>query len=103
MQGNSNIALSFGTFFAAANLTYVGSRYFGSVNQPELLAPAYTETNVSAGYTAPNGKLSFTLNVKNLTDRVIIEDIFDVVSSGGYAEYNIAPPRWVSLTARYSF
>jgi iron complex outermembrane recepter protein len=93
----------FGTFFAAGNLTYVGSRYFGSVNQPELLAPAYTETNVSAGYDTPNGKLNFTLSVKNLTDRVIIEDIFDVVSSGGYAEYNIAPPRWVSLTARYNF
>jgi iron complex outermembrane receptor protein len=93
---------SFGTFFAAGNVTYVGSRYFGSVNQPELLAPSYTVGNVSAGYTTPNGKLAFTLNVKNVTNKVVLEDAFDVVSSGGYTEYNIAPPRWYSLTVRYT-
>lgn len=93
----------FGTFFAAGNLVYVGSRYFGSVNQPELLAPKYVEGNVSAGYDTPDGKLDFTLSVKNVTNKVILEDAFDVVSSGGYTEYNIAPPRWVSVSVRYNF
>jgi iron complex outermembrane receptor protein len=93
----------FGTFFAAGNLTYVGSRYFGSVNQPELLGPSYAMGNLSAGYNTPGGKLGFTLTVKNITNKVILEDAFDVTSSGGYTEYNIAPPRWYSLAVRYNF
>ncbi len=93
----------FGTFFAAGNLTYVGSRYFGSVNQPELLAPRYAQGNLSAGYDTPDGKWDFTLAVKNISNAVILEDAFDVVSSGGYTEYNIAPPRWVSFSVRYTF
>jgi outer membrane receptor protein involved in Fe transport len=93
----------FGTFFAAGNLTYVGSRYFGSVNQPELLAPSYAQGNLSAGYTTPGGKLACTLSVKNITNKIILEDAFDVVSSGGYTEYNIAPPRWFSFAVRYNF
>jgi iron complex outermembrane receptor protein len=94
---------SFGTFFAAGNLTYVGSRYFGSVNQPELLAPSYAQVNLSAGYNTTDGKLDFMLSVKNVTNKVILEDAFDVVSSGGYTEYNIAPPRWYSFEVRYNF
>ena len=94
---------AFGTFFAAGNLTYVGSRYFGSVNQPELLAPSYAQGNLSAGYTTPGGKLACTLSVKNITNKIILEDAFDVVSSGGYTEYNIAPPRWFSFAVRYNF
>jgi iron complex outermembrane receptor protein len=94
---------SFGTFFAAGNLTYVGSRYFGSVNAPELLAPGYAQGNLSAGYNTPDGKLGFILSVKNITNKVILEDAFDVTSSGGYTEYNVAPPRWYSLAVRYNF
>jgi iron complex outermembrane recepter protein len=94
---------SFGTFFAAGNLTYVGSRYFGSVNQPELLAPSYVQGNLSAGYTTPSGKLNLTLSVKNIANKVILEDAFDVVSFGAYTEYNVAPPRWVSFAVRYNF
>ena len=93
----------FGTLFAAGNLTYVGSRYFGSVNQPELLAPSYVEGNASAGYDTPDDTLNFTFSVKNVTNKVILEDAFDVVSFGGYTEYNIAPPRWYSFTVRYNF
>ena len=93
----------FGTFFAAGNLLYVGSRFYGSVNQPELIGPKYVEGNVSAGYTTPDGKWSSSLSVKNLGNRVITVDRFDVVSSGGYSERSIAPPRWVTFEMRYSF
>jgi len=94
---------SFGTIFAAGNLTYVGSRYFGSVNQPELLAPSYAQVNLSAGYNTTDEKLGFIFSVKNVTNKVILEDAFDVVSSRGYTEYNIAPPRWYSFQVRYNF
>jgi iron complex outermembrane recepter protein len=94
---------SFGTLFTAGDLTYVGSRYFGSVNQPELLAPGYAQVNLSTGYSTPDKKLNLTFSVKNVTNKIILEDAFDVSSSGGYTEYNIAPPRWFSFAARYNF
>jgi iron complex outermembrane recepter protein len=93
----------FGTVFAATNWIYVGARYYGSVNQPELLGPKYVEGEVSTGYTTPNGKWNATFAVRNVTDRVITVDRFDVVSSGGYSERNLAPPRWFSFEVRYSF
>ena len=94
---------SFGTIFAAAGVVYVGSRYYGSVNQPELLGPSYVEGNVSAGYTSPNGKWNSMLSVRNVGDKAIIVDRFDVVSSGGYSERSLAPPRWVTFEVRYNF
>jgi iron complex outermembrane recepter protein len=93
----------FGTFFAAGNLVYVGSRFYGSVNQPELLGPKYVEGNVSAGYTTRDGKWSSSLSVRNVGNRAITVDRFDVVSSGGYSERSLAPPRWVTFEVRYSF
>ncbi|HTV52956.1 MAG TPA: TonB-dependent receptor [Steroidobacteraceae bacterium] len=95
--------VSFGTLFATGNLVYVGSRYYGSVNAPELLAPKYVLGNVGVGYNSSDEKLTCTLSVKNVGDRVITVDLFDVVSSGGYAERNLAPPRWVDFTVRYKF
>jgi len=94
---------SFGTLFAAANVVYVGSRFYGSVNQPELLGPSYVEGNLSAGYTSPNGKWSSVLSVRNVGDKAITVDRFDVVSSGGYSERSLAPPRWVTFEVRYNF
>jgi iron complex outermembrane recepter protein len=92
-----------GTFFATGTVVYVGSRYYGSVNQPELLAPSYVEGNVGVGYKTPDEKLSSTLSVKNVGNRVITTDLFDVVSSGGYSERSIAPPRWVTFEVQYKF
>src|SRR2546422_6882537 len=48
--------------------SYVGSRFYGSVNQPELIGPKYVEGNVSAGYTTPDGKWSSSLSVKNRSE-----------------------------------
>jgi iron complex outermembrane receptor protein len=94
---------SFGTLFAVGNVFYVGSRFYGSVNQPELLGDKYVAANLSGGYTTPNGKWSSTLSVKNVANKVITVDRFDVVSSGGYSERSLAPPRWVTFDVRYSF
>jgi len=93
----------FGTLFAAGNLAYVGARYYGSVNQPELIGAKYVEGNVSGGYISPDGKWRTSLSVTNVGDKVITVDRFDVVSSGGYSERNLMPPRWVHFEVKYSF
>jgi iron complex outermembrane recepter protein len=95
--------VSFGRFFTEGTWVYVGSRYFGSINPPELYAGGYTLGNVSAGYTTTDGKWNATLYVKNVANKVIPVDKFDVVSSGGYSETALAPPRWVSFEVRYKF
>jgi iron complex outermembrane recepter protein len=95
--------VSFGRLFAETNWAFVGSRYYGSVNQPELYAGGYTLGNVSVGYETSDDKWNATLSVKNVTDKVIPVDKFDVVSSGGYSETSLAPPRWVSFQVRYKF
>jgi outer membrane receptor protein involved in Fe transport len=94
---------SFGTIFAQGTVAYVGSRFYGSVNQPELLGPSYVQGNLSGGYTSPNGKWNSILSVRNVGDKAIIVDRFDVVSSGGYSERSYAPPRWVTFEVRYNF
>jgi len=94
---------SFGTLFAVANVFYVGSRFYGSVNQPEIIGDKYVAANLSAGYTTPDGKWSSALSVKNIANKVITVDRFDVVSSGGYSERSLAPPRWVTFDVRYNF
>jgi len=93
----------FGKLYAEAGATYVGSRYFSTVNEPAVLAPAYATGNVRVGYVSPDEKWRSTLSVNNINDKAYQVFLFDEASIAGSGQQNVAPPRWVRWDLSYKW
>ncbi|MEM1089731.1 MAG: TonB-dependent receptor [Pseudomonadota bacterium] len=64
---------------------------------------SYTLVNAALGWTNAEGSLSVTLDVNNLTDERIGIQGFDLATLCGCNEVAYQPPRFVGLSARWSF
>jgi iron complex outermembrane recepter protein len=93
----------FGTVFVEGGMTYEGSRYFSTINSPDLQAPSYVTGNASVGYTSADEKWTSTFSVKNINNVAIPTYLYDVSSTAGFGLESFAPPRWFNFRVRYSF
>ncbi|MEM7704378.1 MAG: TonB-dependent receptor [Pseudomonadota bacterium] len=64
---------------------------------------SYTLVNAALGWTNAEGSLSVTLDINNLTDERIGIQGFDLATLCGCNEVAYQPPRFVGLSARWSF
>lgn len=94
---------SFGHLYLEAGVSYVGARYFSTINENTFLAPSYVTANASAGYTSPNGKWTSALTVDNLNDEAYPNYIADNTLVAGYTEAQVAPPRMIHWQLTYNF
>jgi iron complex outermembrane recepter protein len=92
-----------GRVFIEAGVSYVGARYFSTINEATFRAPSYVIANASAGYTTPNGKWTSALTVDNLNDEAYPNYIADNTLVAGYTEAQVAPPRMIHWQLTYNF
>jgi len=93
----------FGNLFAEATVSYVGSRYFSTVNEPCVQAPSYATGNARVGYTTANRKWTWALSMNNINNKAYQVYLYDEASVAGSGQQNFAPPRWVRGEVEYKF
>ncbi len=84
------------------DFTYQGEHFFDITNSNLSKEDAYAVFNARIGYQV-NDNLNLAAYVKNLTDEEYRVYTFDFTAPAGFNQQFFAPPRWVGVTANYSF
>lgn len=107
LSANGNLrkefATSSGTFFVQGDVSYVGSRYFSTVNSAAVFDSSYVLGSLSAGYTTPDEHWSVIGKIDNIGDNRYTISVFDDTILGGFSNQNFGRPRTASLQVRYKF
>lgn len=82
---------------------FVDERSLNGVDHPSLQAESYTVANASVGWTSASEEWDVKVYVKNLTDETYVPTIFDLAAIQGTNIEQIAAPRWIGASVRFSF
>ncbi|MFK7954635.1 MAG: TonB-dependent receptor [Lysobacterales bacterium] len=92
-----------GTMHVRGDVSYSDEFFYNLRNFDADKFDAYTLVNAALGWTNAEESLSLTLDVNNLTDERIGVQGFDLATLCGCNEVAYQPPRWVGVSARWSF
>lgn len=91
-----------GTVELGGNFAYRSEQFHTEFNDKRLSQKGYVQLDANILYTAPDGKLSANLWVKNLTDELVYAGSFSVSTSRAIGG-TLMPPRTYGLTVGYKF
>ena len=91
-----------GDIFLQGDFRAVGTQYFDIANNPIAKEDSYTVANARIGWESKDGRYEVTGWVNNLTDEDYRTYVIPVTSLG-FTQNMIAPPRWYGVTLRINW
>ncbi len=92
-----------GTMHVRGDVSYSDEFYYNLRNFDADKFDSYTLVNASLGWANADQTLDLTLDINNLSDERIGVQGFDLATLCGCNEVAYQPPRWVGVSARWSF
>lgn len=109
MEWQSNASLVYsapvptGRIVARLDHSFMDDYYANAQNVPGTLVPSRSVLNAGFTYAPESERWEAAVEVRNLTDRVIVEEVYGDLAANGVLMPILAPPREWAVRFRYNF